>query len=626
VEEDLRAVQCALGALLDLSVIREVLRDSLRDLKAPRDVLDARRNNAKRVAAQRLSRFLTRSDSEAAAANAHGVLAPWCSRGDDQRIGAECVGALLFEHAAQVLTGSDCSGALSIGKQLEEASELLEASGMSSRKRAVEHFEVVVKAAAEMDCWVVAEIAARIASSAVRGAAGDASDSTSGAGLQPVANATKHDGAAILSLASFARACWAPSAATSGDKSAEESYRALWGGDEFEASERGSKLRAKFVAQYSDAASDSMPANGVFAPSLPQLRPYPLPFEGGGGSDGACCCKRHGSSDVCTRGLFTGCCTCRHPLPLIFIHLALSESTGVPEKILMSHFPNLNMFGLYAFCCGLQRRVANAAAWVLEGLSLLTDRFHATNHSCSFAFKPASRQSLLNANTVAHEQRNSPLNRIKSLFQGCKRSMYLIVLAHHAAVKNLRALAKAANEESRGFSAEIIDYANFYGSQCPGGRCPCTVCVRENISPADLVTAVVTLPSIAERPVSSEERQLICPRAVQGYLEDGLGLCGMVAALAAARAGAVAALDVNERAKMETFKAEAVAAGPTAFALQVGSFGKRSVELTMQDFMFIRERRWVTDRVVNGYFYLLEQRANRRAPTSRGVVSFTSFF
>jgi hypothetical protein len=46
----------------------------------------------------------------------------------------------------------------------------------------------------------------------------------------------------------------------------------------------------------------------------------------------------------------------------------------------------------------------------------------------------------------------------------------------------------------------------------------------------------------------------------------------MVAAGAAARAGAVAALDVNERAKMETFKAEAVAAVPTAFVLQVGSF------------------------------------------------------
>jgi hypothetical protein len=103
VEEDLRAVQSALGALLDLSVVREVICDSLSDLKAPRDVLAARRNNAKRVAAQRLSRFLTACDSDAAAGNAHGVLAPWCSRGDDQRIGAECVGALLFEHAAQVL-------------------------------------------------------------------------------------------------------------------------------------------------------------------------------------------------------------------------------------------------------------------------------------------------------------------------------------------------------------------------------------------------------------------------------------------------------------------------------------------------------------------------------------------
>jgi hypothetical protein len=60
----------------------------------------------------------------------------------------------------------------------------------------------------------------------------------------------------------------APSAATSGGKSAEESYRALWGGDEFEASERGTKLRAKFEAQYSDATSASMPANGVLAPSL----------------------------------------------------------------------------------------------------------------------------------------------------------------------------------------------------------------------------------------------------------------------------------------------------------------------------------------------------------------------
>jgi hypothetical protein len=187
-------------------------------------------------------------------------------------------------------------------------------------------------------------------------------------------------------------------------------------------------------------------------------------------------------------------------------------------------------------------------------------------------------------------------------------------------------VAKAANEESRRFSAENIDYADFYRSQCPGGRCPCTLCVREKISPADLVTAVVTLPSIAERPASSEERQLICPRAVQGYLEDGHGLYGMVAAGAAARAGAVAALDVNERAKMATFKAEAVAAGPTAFVLQVGSFSKRSVELTMQDFMSIRNRRWVTDRVVNGYVYLLEQRANRRASTSRAVVSFMSFF
>jgi hypothetical protein len=132
----------------------------------------------------------------------------------------------------------------------------------------------------------------------VRGAAGDASDSTSGSGLQPVANAAKHAGATILTLASFARACCAPSAATSGGKGAEESYRALWGGEEFEASERGTKLRTKCVAQYSDAESASMLANGVFAPSLPQLLRYPFPFEGGGGTDGAGCCYRHGSSDV----------------------------------------------------------------------------------------------------------------------------------------------------------------------------------------------------------------------------------------------------------------------------------------------------------------------------------------
>jgi Ulp1 family protease len=100
----------------------------------------------------------------------------------------------------------------------------------------------------------------------------------------------------------------------------------------------------------------------------------------------------------------------------------------------------------------------------------------------------------------------------------------------------------------------------------------------------------------------------------------------MVASGTEARAGSVAALVVNERAKIAACKTEAEAAGPTAFVLRVGSCGKRSVELTVQDFISVRDCRWITDRVVNGYFYLPEQRANRRGPTSRAVFSFWSFF
>jgi hypothetical protein len=94
--------------------------------------------------------------------------------------------------------------------------------------------------------------------------------------------------------------------------------------------------------------------------------------------------------------------------------------------------------------------------------------------------------------------------------------------------------------------------------------------------------------ALRQCPCLHSQGVLHCPRAgnsfalerCRGHLEDGHGHCGTVAAGAVARAGTVAGLDVNERAKIAAFKAEAEAAGFAAFVLQVGSFGKRSVELT----------------------------------------------
>jgi hypothetical protein len=112
----------------------------------------------------------------------------------------------------------------------------------------------------------------------------------------------------------------------------------------------------------------------------------------------------------------------------------------------------------------------------------------------------------------------------------------------------------------------------------------------------------VTFPSIAERLESSKGRQLICPCGIgpsRRWSRPFWNGCCWDGGENRRRSGTGGEGTSQDRSVQDG------GCGANGVVLQVG-IGIRSVELTMQDFMSIRDRRWVTDRVVNGYFTFLQ--------------------
>lgn len=195
---------------------------------------------------------------------------------------------------------------------------------------------------------------------------------------------------------------------------------------------------------------ESVFTTGCYFPSMPQVRPLPFGIESDWNPEqfGPCSKNYEQKKGGFTPGALTFCCSCTRPLILGFKVLDREEGPKAVLDVCMSRFPTMPRFLLYDFGCGLFRSAMHTLWWALENTTVCSDAFHIVNHSCSKAFHPGTYCSLDGTNTVGHEQRNGPISNIKRSLRRTSRQSYIVMLAYHVLVFNMRALFRADVEHS----------------------------------------------------------------------------------------------------------------------------------------------------------------------------------
>ena len=172
-----------------------------------------------------------------------------------------------------------------------------------------------------------------------------------------------------------------------------------------------------------------------------------------------------------TPGALIFSCSCSHPKVLGFKVLERDEGPRAVLDVLVSRFESLPLFDIYDFACGVYRSAVGGLWWVMESSTLVSDPFHANNHTCSPAFVPSAHVKLNTLNTISHEQRNRPIARIKNSLQQTRQDVYIALLAYQITISNIEAKGRRAEEEQvpvRNRSAKDIEWAFFHrlGMSC----------------------------------------------------------------------------------------------------------------------------------------------------------------
>eukprot|EP00170_Pyropia_yezoensis_P002060 contig_8762_g2064 len=181
-------------------------------------------------------------------------------------------------------------------------------------------------------------------------------------------------------------------------------YERRWGKEYLSPAE----LRARFVAEYPDAQDDPA-VTGARFPGLLMCRP--AAFSPAEEAELGTCSKNYQDvHEFFSPGTFTICCACAHPKMLGFVVLDNREGLPALLNAILSHFALLPHYVIYDFACGALRSAIGKLPFFVALVVLVSDLFHIVNHLCSDALHPRSYSPLDKANTVAHEQRNAPIN------------------------------------------------------------------------------------------------------------------------------------------------------------------------------------------------------------------------
>jgi len=168
------------------------------------------------------------------------------------------------------------------------------------------------------------------------------------------------------------------------------------------------ELLARFLADYPHAWDDAA-ITGSWISGLLACRP--AAFAPAEEAELGTCAKRYEEAHkFFSPGTFTICCAVAHPKMLGSVVMDKRERTPALLNALLSHYALLPHFVVYDFACGALRSAIGKLPFLVRFLVFISDMFHIVNHLCSDALHPRSYVSMDKANTVAHEQRNAPIN------------------------------------------------------------------------------------------------------------------------------------------------------------------------------------------------------------------------
>lgn len=202
------------------------------------------------------------------------------------------------------------------------------------------------------------------------------------------------------------------------------------------------ELRARLVAAYPHASNDPAVPWAWF-PGLLMCRP--AAFSPEEELELGFCSKTYQVvHNFFSPGTFTICCACDHSKMLGFVVLDKREGPPALLNALLSRFALLPHYFVYDFACGALRSAIGRLPFVVALVVLKSDLFHIASHLCIDALHPRSDEALDKDNTVAHEQRNTPINLLPRTLRSVCQHDYMGVLKMENVVYNLMACAKAS--------------------------------------------------------------------------------------------------------------------------------------------------------------------------------------
>jgi len=215
-------------------------------------------------------------------------------------------------------------------------------------------------------------------------------------------------------------------------------------------------LVAAFKKRYPNAA-DKADATGIFTPGRPQCRAEA--YAKGDKTSCGTCEKGYVSSERYSDGALTLCCACSHPKILGFVVLDRKESPQVLINALLTRFPKLPRYLVYDFACGVVRCAMVKLPWMLRELSVVSDRFHVCNHTCSHFYNANSYGELDYKNTLTHEQRNAAIRKMQAILRGAGRYGYLALLCYQTSVLNSFAESRTEYQQAGLAARDALDAA-----------------------------------------------------------------------------------------------------------------------------------------------------------------------
>jgi len=182
------------------------------------------------------------------------------------------------------------------------------------------------------------------------------------------------------------------------------------------------------------SASTKTSATGVYTPCRMQCRAEA--YDKTNKTPCGTCEKGFSSSDKFSDGVLTLCCACGHPKILGYVVLDRKESPQVLINVLFTGFPSLPRYLVYDFSCGVVRCALVKLPWMLRDLSVVSDRFHVCNLTCSHFYIANSYGELDYKNTLVHEQRNAAIRKMEQILTGAGHYGYMALLCYHTSVRN----------------------------------------------------------------------------------------------------------------------------------------------------------------------------------------------